>query len=152
VSSHCCICPHAALYVSSCCYICVLMLLYMCPHAALSAIYVSSCCLICVLMLLYMCPHAAIYVSSCCYICVLMLLYMCPTAPLTRACAGSSEPVDGGVCASHACESVSRATFGPRSSVPPLSPESDHPHRPLLYPYAGAQSHNPLLLHAPLCW
>ena len=42
-----------------------------------TAIYMSSCCYVCVLMLLYMCPHAAIYVSSFCYICVLMLLYMC---------------------------------------------------------------------------
>ncbi len=109
-------------------------------------------CYIFVLMLPYVCPHTAVYVSSCCYICVLMLLYMCPTAPLTLACAGPSEPVDGGVCASQACDSVSRASFGPRSSAPPLSPDSDNPHRPLLYPYAGAQSRNPLLLHAPLCW
>ncbi len=39
---------------------CVLILLYMCPH---TAIYVSSYC--------YMCPHTphtAIYVSACCYI------------------------------------------------------------------------------------
>jgi hypothetical protein len=33
---------------------------------------------VCVLMLLYMCPHDAIYVSSCCNICVLMLVYICP--------------------------------------------------------------------------
>ncbi len=51
--------------------ICVLVLLYMCPH---TAIYVSACCYICVLILLYMCPHAAIYVSSYCYVCVLILL------------------------------------------------------------------------------
>ncbi len=51
------------------CYICVLILLYMCPH---TAIYVSSYCYICVLILLYMCPHTAIYVSSYCYICVLV--------------------------------------------------------------------------------
>jgi hypothetical protein len=43
-------------------YICVLMLL------------------ICVLVLLYMCPHAPMYVSSCSYVCVLMLLCMCPHA------------------------------------------------------------------------
>jgi hypothetical protein len=91
-----------ATYVSSYCYICVLILLYMCPH---TAIYVSSYCYICVLILrsrvayvaratyvlhmsyicvlilIYMCPHTAIYVSSyyyiCvsyCYICVLILL------------------------------------------------------------------------------
>jgi hypothetical protein len=47
--------------VSSCCYICVLILLYMCPH---TATYVSSCCYMCVLMLLYMCSHTAMYVSS----------------------------------------------------------------------------------------
>jgi hypothetical protein len=35
-------CPHTAIYVSSCCYICVLILLYMCPH-----------CYICVLILLF---------------------------------------------------------------------------------------------------
>jgi hypothetical protein len=43
--------PHAAIYMSLCCYICVLILLYMCPHTT-----------ICVLMLLY--------VSSLYYICV----------------------------------------------------------------------------------
>jgi hypothetical protein len=59
----------AALYLaSSCCYICVLVLIYLClPH---TAIYVSSYC--------YMCPHTAIYVASYCYICGLILLYMCP--------------------------------------------------------------------------
>jgi len=61
--------------------ICVLILLYKCPH---TAIEVSSYCYICVLILLYMCPHTAIYVSSYCYrsvlmyISVLILLYMCP--------------------------------------------------------------------------
>jgi hypothetical protein len=52
-----------AVYVSSYCYVCVLLLLYMCPHAA---IYVSSYCYtaISVLILLYMCPHTAIHVSS----------------------------------------------------------------------------------------
>jgi hypothetical protein len=48
------VCPHAAIYVSSNCYIRVLILLCMCPH---TAIYVSSYCYICVLILLYMCPH-----------------------------------------------------------------------------------------------
>ena len=43
---------------------CVLILLYMCPHAP---IYV--------LILLYMCPHTPI-------ICVLILLYMCPHIPI----------------------------------------------------------------------
>ncbi len=78
------VCPHAAVYVSSCCCVCVLMLLCICPHAA---VYVSSCCCVCVLMLLYMCPHAA-YVSSCCCVCVLMLLCMCPhAAPLDKEAA-----------------------------------------------------------------
>ncbi len=31
----------AVIYVSSCCYICVLMLLYMCPHAARYRVYVA---------------------------------------------------------------------------------------------------------------
>ena len=57
-------------------HICVLILLYMCPH---TAVYVSSYCYICVLILLYMCPHTALYVSSYCSICVLILLYMCHT-------------------------------------------------------------------------
>jgi hypothetical protein len=61
------------LILSSYYYICVLILLYMCPH---TAIYVSSYYYICVLILLYMCPHTAIYMSSYCYICVLILLYM----------------------------------------------------------------------------
>ena len=54
-----------AIYLSSCCQICVLML----PH---TAIYVFSCC--------QMCPHTAIYVTSYCQICVIILLYMCPHA------------------------------------------------------------------------
>jgi hypothetical protein len=45
-----------------------------CPHAA---IYVSSNCYIRVLILLCMCPHTAIYVSSYCYICVLILVHAC---------------------------------------------------------------------------
>jgi len=52
-------------------YICVLILLYMCPH---TTAYVSSYCYKCVLILLYMCPHTTIYVSSYYYICVLILL------------------------------------------------------------------------------
>jgi hypothetical protein len=72
-------CPHTAIYVSSYCYVCVLILLcrkcvalllgtglYMCPLTA-----------VCDLILLYMCPHTAIYVSSYCYIRVLVLPYMC---------------------------------------------------------------------------
>jgi flagellar biosynthesis/type III secretory pathway ATPase len=59
-------CPYAAMYVSSCSYICVLILLYICPH---TGIYASSCCYICVLVLAYMRPHAPV--------CVLVLLYVC---------------------------------------------------------------------------
>ena len=66
-------------------YICGLMLLYMWPHTAVTcphtAIYVSSCCYVCALILLYVCPHTAVYVASCC-IRVLLLLYMCPHTAL----------------------------------------------------------------------
>jgi hypothetical protein len=61
--------------------ICVLILLYMCPH---TTVYVSSyyyMCphtTICFLILLCMCPHTTVYVSSYYYVCVLILLYMCP--------------------------------------------------------------------------
>ena len=57
------ICRDYAIYEDTYCYIYGLILLYMCPH---TAIYVSSCCYmchhsaICVLLLLYMCPHAAV--------------------------------------------------------------------------------------------
>jgi hypothetical protein len=71
-----CVCP---LY-----YVCVRMLLYMCPHANIDVcscnficvlIYASRSALyMCVLMLLYMRPHshATIDVCSCDYICVLI--------------------------------------------------------------------------------
>jgi hypothetical protein len=49
---------------------CVLILLYMCPH---TATHVSSDKHICVLILPYMCPHTAMYVSSYCNTCVLIL-------------------------------------------------------------------------------
>jgi hypothetical protein len=66
----------------NCYYICVLILLYMCPHTADAPVVhcgkTCNCYYICVLILLYMCPHTTIYVSSYCYICVLILLYMCP--------------------------------------------------------------------------
>jgi hypothetical protein len=45
-----------------------------CEHNLL--LYVSSYCYICVLMLLCMCPHTAMYVSSYFYICALILVYM----------------------------------------------------------------------------
>jgi hypothetical protein len=54
------------IYVASYYYICVLILLCMCPH---TTIYVSS--------YYYMCPHTTTYVSSYYNICVLILLYMC---------------------------------------------------------------------------
>jgi hypothetical protein len=41
-----------------------------------ATIYVSSYYYMCVLILLYMCPHTTIYVSSYYYIRVLILLYM----------------------------------------------------------------------------
>jgi hypothetical protein len=66
-------CPHTAIYVSSYCYICVLILLYVSSYPAL---YVSSYCSICVLMLIYVNPHTALYLSSYCSISVLILLYM----------------------------------------------------------------------------
>jgi hypothetical protein len=52
---------HEALsyYVSSYYHMCVLLLLYVCPHTT-------------------MCPHTTIYVFAYYYICVLILLYMCP--------------------------------------------------------------------------
>jgi hypothetical protein len=62
-------------HVSSYSYICVLILLHMCPH---TPTYVSSYSYICVLVLLHMCPHTPTYVSSYSYICVLILLHMCP--------------------------------------------------------------------------
>jgi hypothetical protein len=64
-------CPHTTICrESSCCYMCVLVLLYMCPHIA---ICVYSYCYICVLILLYVCPRTAIYVSSYRYICICVL-------------------------------------------------------------------------------
>jgi hypothetical protein len=70
--------------------ICVLIVVYMCPHTAISvscycyicAIYLvrrRSPIFLCVRILLYvclMCPHSAMYVSSYCYTCVLILVYM----------------------------------------------------------------------------
>ena len=59
-------CPHTAMCVSSYCYKCVVILLYVCPHTAicvLITLYVSSYCYVCVLILLYLCPHATTYGS-----------------------------------------------------------------------------------------
>ena len=91
-------CTSTLLYVSSNCYICVLILLHMCPHTTiyLASSYYHIRVLILLYMCphlvsqphacgpphrplsLYMCPHTAVYVSSYCCICVLILLYMCP--------------------------------------------------------------------------
>jgi hypothetical protein len=109
VLSYYCIYPHTTIYVSSYSqgdsesphsyYICVLILLYMCPHTTICVlillymcphtlraivnhrihtIYVFSYNCICVLILLCMCPHTTISVSSYYYMCPHILLYMCP--------------------------------------------------------------------------
>ncbi len=62
------------MYVSAYYLMCVLMLLYMCPH---TTVYVPSCYYICALCY-YMCVFILLYVSLYYYICVLILLYMCP--------------------------------------------------------------------------
>ena len=88
------ICPHTHIYVfSSCSYVSVLILVYMCRHTphqrrTHASMYVSSSSYpyICVVILLFKCPHTPVYVSSYSYICVLILLflvsfilqYMCP--------------------------------------------------------------------------
>jgi hypothetical protein len=72
--------PHTTTtYVSSKYYMCVLILLHMCPH---TTTYVSAYCYICVLILLHVSSYYYIYIPAYCYICVLILLHMCPhTAP-----------------------------------------------------------------------
>ena len=51
--------PHPAIGVSSYYYICVPILLYMCPH---TAVYLASAnCYIFVLILLYVCPDTAVH-------------------------------------------------------------------------------------------
>jgi hypothetical protein len=74
---YCYMCPHTTIYVSSYYYICVLILLYMCPHMCPhTTIYVSS--------YYYMCPRTTKQAGPVDlptnenYICVLILLYMCP--------------------------------------------------------------------------
>jgi hypothetical protein len=87
--SHATLCVLIPVYVSAYYSICVLILLYMCPHTAiyvsayysvcvLMLLYVSSYYCICVRILLYMRPHTAINVSSYCYVCVRILLCMRP--------------------------------------------------------------------------
>ncbi len=103
------LCVHARLHLSSYCYmcpdttICVLILLYMCPHTISWAaeretgeLYASTTCYMCrrtttcVLIPLYMCPHFTVcvrillYMSSYYYMCphttiyVSSYYYMCP--------------------------------------------------------------------------
>ncbi len=84
--------------VSSNCYVCVLILVYMCHH---TATYESSYC--------YMCPHTALYASSYMYvviltICVssyymfvLILLCMCQVDSLARC---SLWRVESAICVS----------------------------------------------------
>ena len=91
-------CPHTAILVPSYYYICVLILLYLCPHTTtcvssycyicphttvcvLQLLYMCPHTIICVLILLYKCPHTAIIVSSYHYL-YLILPYMCPDACL----------------------------------------------------------------------
>jgi hypothetical protein len=52
-----CVCPHTAMYVSSYCYICVLIPNPSCMHSYPNPTSVCVC-------VLCMCPHTAIYVSS----------------------------------------------------------------------------------------
>ena len=65
-----CVWNEMHIYVSSYCYVCVLILLcvhirlYMCPYTTIH-----------VLILLHVCPHTTICVSSYYYTCVLILLY-----------------------------------------------------------------------------
>ena len=75
---------YTAVFVSLYCYLCVLMLLYVCPHTAM---YVSSCChwalRVCwtgdfssvYSLCICMCPHTGIYLCMC-------PLYMCPHTPI----------------------------------------------------------------------
>jgi hypothetical protein len=69
-----CMCPHTAMYVSSYYCICALILLYMRPHTSM---HVCSYDCMCVLILLYMCPHTTRYASSYYYI-----VYMRPHTPV----------------------------------------------------------------------
>ena len=55
-----CLCPHASIYVFSYYYTCVLILLHMCPHATTYVRLPAEALYMC----LYMCPHTAIYVLT----------------------------------------------------------------------------------------
>jgi hypothetical protein len=68
---HTTMCPHDTRYVSTCPYVCVLILPYICPHTNVcphTTKYVSSC--------RYICPNTTVYTFSYYYMCVLMPLYM----------------------------------------------------------------------------
>jgi len=92
---------HTPIYVlSSCCYICVLILLYMCPHTPICVLILLS--YICVLILLD--APLVVLLEACSaalsrLLCVLILLYMCPHTPLggLLSCSLSSIGVCG-VC------------------------------------------------------
>jgi hypothetical protein len=84
-------CPQAAIYVSSCYYMCphathatICVLILLC---VLIQLYVSSDYYICVLILLYMCPHATIYVASLCrwleLVALLLTQYIVHSCPHT---------------------------------------------------------------------
>jgi hypothetical protein len=90
------VCPHTTIHASACCYVCVLMLLYvssyyyMCPHTAMCP-HATMCphTTVCVSAYYYymcphttMCPHSTMCVSSYYYVCVLILLYDLETLTL----------------------------------------------------------------------
>jgi hypothetical protein len=113
-------CPHTTIYVSSYCYICVLILLYghtyssirthMCKCGnillhicVLILLYMCPHTTICVLIQLYLCPHTTIYLSSYYYIFVLILLYICPHTTIYLSsyyytCVNTSRYVYEGMC------------------------------------------------------
>jgi hypothetical protein len=72
---------HASRPHTTICYVCVLILLSLCPHTAICVcilLYMCPQTTTCVLILLHMCPHTTICVSPYYYICVPILLFMCP--------------------------------------------------------------------------
>jgi hypothetical protein len=73
-------CPHTTMYVSSYYYVCVLMLLYVSSYSyvcVLIVLYnVFSCCCMRVLILQCLCPHATMYVALYCYICHHITVYV----------------------------------------------------------------------------
>ena len=50
-------------------------------------------CYVCVLILLDMCPHTTIHVSSYYYVCVLILLYVCPIRRAAENAGEESEKI-----------------------------------------------------------